>query len=71
MDYIHLYIIGHCNSSVRVINPVSHSTYVVCVNFIYKWRDLLFKVVSEQEIFEKLFYFRFNYSLSRFLPEIC
>ena len=29
----------------------SHDTYVVCVNFIYKWRDLKFKVDSEQQTF--------------------
>ena len=34
------YIIGHYNSSVRIIELVSHTTYVVCVNFIHKWRDL-------------------------------
>ena len=25
----------------------SHTTYVVCVNFIHKWRDIQFKVDSE------------------------
>ena len=29
--------------------------YFVCVNFIHKWRNLEFKVDSEQQIFEKLF----------------
>ena len=50
-DFIHTCIIGHYNPSVRVINLVSHTTYVVCVNFIYKWRDLQFKVDSELQIF--------------------
>ena len=54
--YIHTYIIGHYNPSVRIIDLVSHTTYVVCVNFIHKWRDLQFKVDSErQRFFEKLF----------------
>ena len=34
---------------------VSHTTYVVCVNFIHEWWDLQFKVDSERQIFEKLF----------------
>ena len=49
-------IIGHYNPSVRIIDLVSHTTYVVCVNFIHKWRNLQFKVDSERQIFfEKLF----------------
>ena len=31
-----IYIIGHYNASVRVIDLVSHTTYDVCVNFIHK-----------------------------------
>ena len=31
------------NPSVRIIDLVSHTTYIVCVNFIHKWRDLQFK----------------------------
>ena len=31
--YIHSYIIGHYNPSVRIIDPVSHTTYVVCIIF--------------------------------------
>ena len=41
-EYIHTYIIGSYNPSVRIINLVSHITYVECVNFIHKWRDLQF-----------------------------
>ena len=48
---IHTYIIGHYNPSVRIIDLVSHTTYVVCVNFIHKWRNLQFKVDSERQIF--------------------
>ena len=40
----------------------SHTTYIVCVNFIHKWRDLQFKVVSERQIFEKLFHGNLIYS---------
>ena len=47
----------------------SHTTYVVCVNFIHEWRQLQFKVDSERQIFEKLF-MQF-YLLPEFLPEIC
>ena len=36
------YIIDHYNPSVRIINIVSHIIYVVCANFIHKWRDLQF-----------------------------
>ena len=37
----------------------SHTTYVVCVNFIREWRDLQFNVDSERQIFEKFFHGRF------------
>ena len=44
----HTYITGHYNNlSVRIIKLVSHTTYVVCVNFIYKWQDLQFEVDFE------------------------
>ena len=46
--YIYTYIIGRYNSSVRIIDLVSHTTYVVCVNFIHKWRDVEFKVDFER-----------------------
>ena len=47
----------------------SHTTYVECVNFIYKWRDLKFKVDSELQIFWETFHGNF-YLFSEFLPEI-
>ena len=50
-----IFYIGYYNPSVWIIELVSHTTYVVCVNCIYRWRDLHFKVGSEQQIFEKLF----------------
>ena len=52
------------------IDLVSHTTYVVCVNFIHKWRDLQFKVDSEWQIFWETFHGNF-YLLSEFLPKIC
>ena len=66
---IHTYIIGHYNPSIRIIDPVSHITYVMCVNFIHKWRDLQFKVDSERQIWET-FHGNFIY-FSEFLSEIC
>ena len=47
---LHTYIIGHFNPSVSIIDLVFHTTYVVCVNFIHKWRDLQFKVDSDRQI---------------------
>ena len=49
---IHTYIIGHYNLSVRIIDLVSYTIYVMCVNFIHKWRDLQLKVDSERQIWE-------------------
>ena len=42
-----------------------HTTHVVCVNSIRKWRDLQFNVDSEGQIFEKLFLWQV-YLLSEF-----
>ena len=67
--YIHTNIIGHYNPSIRIIDLFFHTTYVVCVNFIHKWRDLQFKVDSKRQIWET-FSWQF-YLLSEFLPEIC
>ena len=61
---IHTYIIGHYNPSVRIIDLVSHTTYVVCVNFIYKWRDLQFKVDFERQIFLRNFSWQFLFTQS-------
>ena len=58
------YIIGHYNLSVRIIDLVSHTTYVVCDNFIHKWQDLQFKVDSEQQIFGEIFHGNFICSQS-------
>ena len=35
---------------------VSHTTYVVCSNFIHECHDLKFKVDSQGQIFEKIFW---------------
>ena len=55
------YIIGHYNPSVRIIDLVSHITYVVCVHFIHKLRYLHLKVDFERQIsletFNGIFYF--------------
>ena len=61
--HTYIYIIGHYNPSVRIIDLVSHTTYVVCVNFIHKWRHLQFKVDSERQIWET-FHGNFIYSQS-------
>ena len=37
--HLHTYIIGHYNPSVRIIDLFSHTTYIVCVNFIHKCRE--------------------------------
>ena len=61
--WIHTYIIGHYNPpSVRVIDQVSYTTYVVCVNFIHKW---FFEID-----FLRDYSWQF-YLLSEFLTEIC
>ena len=54
-----IYIIGHQNPSVRTIVLVSHTTYVVCANFIHKWPDLRFKVDSERQTFLRKFSWQF------------
>ena len=58
----HTHIIDHYNPSVKIIELVSHITYVVCVYFIHKWWDLQFKVDSEQHISWKTFHCNFIYS---------
>ena len=40
ITYLLTYLIGHYNSSVRIIDLVAHTIYIVCVIFIHKWRDL-------------------------------
>ena len=45
--------IHHYNPSVRIIDIVSHTTYVVYINFMREWRYLQFKVESERQIFSE------------------
>ena len=45
-DWLHTY------PWVRIIDLVSRTTYVLCVTFIHKWRDLQFKADSERQILE-------------------
>ena len=47
----------------------SHTTHVVCINFIRKWRDLQFNIDSEREIFEN--FFLAGLFTLRVLPEFC
>ena len=61
--YIHNKI-SHYNPSARIIDLVSHTTYVVCVNFLHEWRHLQFNIDSERQIFEKLFHVNVIYSQS-------
>ena len=67
---IHTYIIGHYNPSVRIIDLVSHTTYVVCVNFLYISGGTYSLKLTPNDRFEKLFHGNFIYSQS-FWPEIC
>ena len=48
--YLHTYITICYNPSVWIIVRVSHTNYVVCVNFICEWRDLQFKIDSEWQV---------------------
>ena len=65
--WILIHIIGHYNPSVRrIIDLVSHTTYVVCVNFIHKWRDLQFIVDSERQIVWETFHSNFYFILRVF-----
>ena len=61
---LHTYIIGHYNPSVRIIELVSHTTYVVCVNFTHNWQDLQSKVDSKRQISWESFHGNFIYSQS-------
>ena len=60
---IYTYIIAHYNPSVKIIDLVSHCTHLMCVNFIHKWRDLQFKVVSERQIFVRNFFMAILFTL--------
>ena len=64
------HIIGYYKPSVRIIDVVSHTTYVVCVNFIHKWRDLQSKVDSERRIFWEIFHGKFLFTLRVFAKNL-
>ena len=50
--FLHPYIIGHYNSSVRIIDLVSHTSYVVlCVNFYILMAGPAAEVDSERQFF--------------------
>ena len=51
VEATYINIIDHYNPSVWIIDLVTHTTYLVCVNFIHKWRNLQFKVDYERQIF--------------------
>ena len=55
----------HYNPSARIIDPVSHTTYVG-VNFIHKWLDLQFKANSERQTFWETFHGNFYFILRVF-----
>ena len=38
------------NLSVRIVNLVFHTTYVVCVNFMREWQYLQFKVDPKRQM---------------------
>ena len=62
--YIRTHII---DPSVRIIDLVSPTTYVVCVNFfIHNWQDLQFKVDSERQTFWETFHGKFLFTLRAF-----
>ena len=68
--YIHACIIDHYDPSVRIIDLVSHTTYVAGVNFIYEWRHLQFKVDFERQTLLVNFSWQ-SYLRSAFLTKIC
>ena len=49
------YIIGQYNPSVRIIDLVSHTNYVVCVNFIFHTGTYILKPTPNNRFFEKNF----------------
>ena len=67
--YICTYIIGHYNPSVRIMDLVPCTTYVMCFNFIHKWTYNL-KSIKNNRFYEKLF-MAILFAGRVFLPEIC
>ena len=52
-----------------IVIIVSNTTYVVCVNFIHKWRNLQFKVDSERQSFLRNFSWQFSIYFKSFFPK--
>ena len=70
MTILHVYIHNWpLQTFIQDYGLASHSTYVVCVNFIHEQRVLQLNVDSERKIIEKLFHGRFI--TLKCLPEIC
>ena len=61
---LYAYIIGHYNPSVRIINIVSYTTYVVCVNLYISGGTYSFKSTPNDRFFERIFHGNFIYSKS-------
>ena len=66
----HTYIIGHYNPSVRIIDLVSQTSYVVCVNFISSGGTYSLKSPPKDRFFKKLF-MAFNQSQNFLLFNFC
>ena len=65
------YVIGQYKPSVRIIDLVSHSTYVVCVNFIQKWRGTFsLKSTPKDRFFLRNFFMPGLITLRVFAEEI-
>ena len=66
-NHIQAYKIGHYNRSVRIIDLVSHTTYVVCVNFYTEVAgSTVLKVDSKRQIFLRNFSWQFLFTLKVF-----
>ena len=54
--FVHTYVIGRYNPSVRFIDLVSHTTYIVCVLILYiSGGTYSLKLTPNDRCFEKLF----------------
>ena len=64
---VHTYIIDHYNPSIRIIDLVSHTNYVVCVLILYiSGGTYSFKVDSERQIFLRNFPWQFYFNTKSF-----
>ena len=68
--WAHTYIIGHYKPLVRIINLVSHKTYVVCVNFWYiSGGTYSLKSTPNDRFFWETFSWQFLFMVFSFLPK--